>query len=76
MVLVTLPLKVGGYRKEAETRSRGRWIGHRLAGMTQPVLRTDRLTLRPLTAEHVEHLVELDSEPEVLRYIAKAGSDP
>lgn len=37
--------------------------------MTQPVLHTDRLELRPLAAEHLEHLVELDSDPEVLRYL-------
>ncbi|WP_018157816.1 GNAT family N-acetyltransferase [Demetria terragena] len=37
--------------------------------MTQPVLRTERLTLQPLRADHLEHLVELDSDPEVLRYL-------
>lgn len=37
--------------------------------MPQPLLRTERLELRPLAAEHLEHLVELDSDPEVLRYL-------
>lgn len=37
--------------------------------MSQPALRTDRLELHPLRAEHLEHLVELDSDPEVLRYL-------
>jgi len=33
-------------------------------------LRTDRLHLRRLTAEHLPDLVELDSDPEVMRYIS------
>jgi RimJ/RimL family protein N-acetyltransferase len=33
-------------------------------------LRTDRLLLRRLTAEHLDDLVELDSDPEVMRYIS------
>ncbi|MEJ7794909.1 MAG: GNAT family N-acetyltransferase [Nocardioides sp.] len=32
-------------------------------------LTTERLRLEPLTAEHTELLVELDSDPEVLRFI-------
>lgn len=43
--------------------------------MTQPLLHTKRLELRPLAADHLEHLVELDSDPEVLRYLyARARS--
>ena len=32
-------------------------------------LETDRLTLRQFTPEDVENLVELDGDPEVMRYI-------
>ncbi len=35
----------------------------------RPRLATERLRLEPLTAEHTELLVELDSDPEVLRFI-------
>ena len=38
--------------------------------MPQPVLRTTRLLLVPLADRHLELEVELDSDPEVLRYIA------
>ncbi|MEU4420449.1 GNAT family N-acetyltransferase [Actinoplanes sp. NPDC024001] len=37
--------------------------------MPQPILRTDRLLLVPLADEHLDLEVELDSDPEVLRYI-------
>ncbi|MFI0793129.1 GNAT family N-acetyltransferase [Micromonospora rubida] len=37
--------------------------------MTQPVLRTDRLLLVPLADRHLEAEVQLDSDPEVLRYL-------
>jgi RimJ/RimL family protein N-acetyltransferase len=37
--------------------------------MSRPVLTTERLRLEPLTEDHVEELVELDSDPEVLRFI-------
>lgn len=37
--------------------------------MTQSTLRTDRLSLVPLAEEHLEHEVELDSDPEVMRYL-------
>lgn len=37
--------------------------------LSRPVLHTERLRLEPLTHEHTELLVELDSDPEVLRYI-------
>lgn len=36
---------------------------------TQPTLRTARLTLVPLTGEHLELEVELDSDAEVMRYL-------
>ncbi|MGA8257619.1 MAG: GNAT family N-acetyltransferase, partial [Nocardioides sp.] len=37
--------------------------------MGRPRLRTERIRLDPLTVEHTELLVELDSDPDVLRYI-------
>jgi len=37
-------------------------------------IHTDRLCLRRLTAAHVSDLVELDSDPEVMRYIS--GGEP
>ncbi|MBE1485080.1 GNAT family N-acetyltransferase [Plantactinospora soyae] len=38
--------------------------------MPQPILRTDRLLLVPLADGHLELEVQLDSDPEVLRYIS------
>jgi hypothetical protein len=37
--------------------------------VTQPTLRTDHIALVPLADEHLEFEVELDSDPEVLRYL-------
>lgn len=37
--------------------------------MTQPTLHTERLRLVPLADEHLELEVELDSDPEVMRYL-------
>lgn len=37
--------------------------------MPQPILRTGRLLLTPLADRHLELEVQLDSDPEVLRYI-------
>ncbi|HWS36098.1 MAG TPA: GNAT family N-acetyltransferase [Actinoplanes sp.] len=37
--------------------------------MPQPVLHTERLRLVPLADEHLELEVELDADPEVLRYL-------
>ncbi|GGN93416.1 GNAT family acetyltransferase [Actinoplanes lobatus] len=37
--------------------------------MPQPTLTTERMVLVPLTDEHLEYEVELDADPEVLRYI-------
>lgn len=42
-----------------------RWMGR----VTRPVLTTERLVLDPLTLDHTEALVALDSDPEVLRFI-------
>lgn len=38
--------------------------------MAQPILCTDRLLLVPLADRHIELEVDLDSDPEVLRYIS------
>jgi RimJ/RimL family protein N-acetyltransferase len=38
--------------------------------MSQPILRTARLLLVPLAERHLELEIQLDSDPEVLRYIA------
>ena len=43
--------------------------------MPQPTLTTERITLLPLADEHLEWEVELDSDPEVMRYlIGRAAS--
>ncbi|HEX8768255.1 MAG TPA: GNAT family N-acetyltransferase [Jatrophihabitans sp.] len=39
---------------------------------SQATLRTRRLSLVPLAEEHLEHEVELDSDPEVMRYLGTA----
>lgn len=38
--------------------------------MKQPMLSTERLTLIPLADAHIEFEFELDSDPEVMRYVA------
>lgn len=40
-----------------------------VARVPQPILRTDRLILLPLADHHFDLEVELDSDPEVLKYI-------
>ncbi len=42
---------------------------------TQRTLHTPRLTLVPLGDEHLEHEVELDADPEVMRYLDKGPRD-
>jgi RimJ/RimL family protein N-acetyltransferase len=37
--------------------------------LSQATLRTSRIRLVPLSDEHLEHEVELDSDPEVMRYL-------
>lgn len=37
--------------------------------MAQPTLHTERITLVPLDDEHLEHEVDLDSRPEVMRFL-------
>jgi hypothetical protein len=45
-----------------------------IASMPQQILRTARLTLLPLADEHLEWEVELDSAPEVMRYLSGRAS--
>lgn len=42
--------------------------------MSQATLKTDRLLLVPLSEEHLEDEVELDSDPEVMRYLGSGRS--
>ncbi|MEV0898266.1 GNAT family N-acetyltransferase [Actinoplanes sp. NPDC049802] len=44
--------------------------------MPQPTLYTERMVLLPLTDEHLELEVELDADPEVLRYIDGRARTP
>lgn len=41
----------------------------------RPTILTDRIRLEPLTSEHTELLVELDSDPEVLRFVLGRALD-
>ena|ERR1700722_12139009 len=40
-----------------------------MPSVAQPTLHTDHIDLRPLADEHLEFEVELDADPEVLRYL-------
>jgi hypothetical protein len=42
--------------------------------MPQQILQTERITLVPLADEHLEWEVELDSDPEVMRYLSGRAS--
>jgi RimJ/RimL family protein N-acetyltransferase len=42
--------------------------------MTQPIIRTERITLLPLSYKHLAWEVELDSDPEVMRYLSGRAS--
>jgi RimJ/RimL family protein N-acetyltransferase len=42
--------------------------------MAQPTLRTRRLTLVPLADEHLDVEIELDSDPEVMRYLTSRAA--
>nr|BFE79645.1 hypothetical protein GCM10020093_022460 [Planobispora longispora] len=37
--------------------------------MSQATLRTSRIQLVPLSDDHLEHEIELDADPEVMRYL-------
>lgn len=44
--------------------------------MTRPVLRTERIELRPMRPEHLPLLHHLDSDPEVMRYLLGRARSP
>jgi RimJ/RimL family protein N-acetyltransferase len=44
--------------------------------MAQPTLCTERLLLVPLTDEHLRFEIELDSDPEVMRYLTGRACSP
>lgn len=44
--------------------------------MTQVTLHTARITLFPLADEHLEYEIELDSDPEVMRYLGNGQARP
>lgn len=44
-------------------------IGYVPSQSLQQTLHTERMTLVPLAEEHLEHEVELDADPEVMRYL-------
>ncbi len=44
--------------------------------MCQATLRTGRLRLVPLSDEHLEYEVELDADPEVMRYLGDGRAQP
>jgi RimJ/RimL family protein N-acetyltransferase len=48
----------------------------RQSDRARPVLVTDRLTLSPLTQTDLPHLVELNGDPEVMRYITGHAMTP
>jgi RimJ/RimL family protein N-acetyltransferase len=59
----------------ATTRGGGKFrSGALIRSMPQQTLHTARLTLVPLTDEHLELEVELDSDPEVMRYLSGRAS--
>ena len=43
--------------------------------MPQPILRTSRQLLIPPADRHLDTQVELDSDPEVMRYVRTYGSE-
>ena len=50
--------------------------GGHTAAMPQATLRTERLELVPLTRAHLPQVVELNSDPEVLRYLTGRAMTP
>ena len=47
-----------------------------VATMSRPVLRTSRLVLRPMTIEHLPLLHQLDTDPQVMRYLLGRARTP
>jgi len=52
-----------------EGKTNGPWLFGDNDDVAQPTLSTERLELVPLSDDHLELEVELDSDPEVLRYL-------
>ncbi|MGO4740860.1 GNAT family N-acetyltransferase [Bosea sp. 2KB_26] len=46
----------------------------KMPATTQPILETDRLILRPRTMEDLDHVIAMNSDPEVMRHIAPVGT--
>ncbi|WP_176733250.1 GNAT family N-acetyltransferase [Bosea sp. BIWAKO-01] len=46
----------------------------KMPATTQPILATDRLILRPRTMEDLDHVMAMNSDPEVMRHIAPVGN--
>ncbi|HEY3946896.1 MAG TPA: GNAT family N-acetyltransferase [Solirubrobacteraceae bacterium] len=53
-----------------------RWLLAKLEQIAQPTLYTERLRLVPLADEHLQFEIELDSDPEVMRYITGRALSP
>ncbi len=62
--------RLSGRACERDGQLRGR-IGHEM----QIFLETERLVLRRFTGDDVDNLVELDSDPEVMRFITRRSAD-
>ena len=62
-----------GRRRTEETRLAGA-VESNVEAVPQQTLHTERITLVPLADEHFEWEVELDSDPEVMRYLAGRAS--
>jgi RimJ/RimL family protein N-acetyltransferase len=45
-----------------------------LGAMSQSILKSERVQLVPLSNEHLEYQIDLDSDPEVMRYLGGARS--
>src|SRR5438477_12139534 len=50
--------------------------GSRFIDQMETFLETERLTLRRFTADDVDNLVELDSDPQVMHYITGGRTTP
>ena len=71
-------LNLASLSARLEARSQARSTGSTgrdmIGPMPQPTLQTERITLVPLADEHLEWEVELDSDPEVMRYLSGRAS--
>jgi RimJ/RimL family protein N-acetyltransferase len=61
------------WRPDPETRCGRRGRGRTVTAMSQATLRTDRLELVPLSLDHLPFLVDLNSDPEVHRFLFHRG---